>query len=137
MLLKFLSRFFWIVETFDENSAIAKVARCMPNTLYKLKKHLGLMNNDDFVKYVVCPKCKTLYDYKDCFQSRCGRQVSARCRFVPWSRHPHKNKRGPCDEILLKTVRTGTKTFLYPRMVYPYNSVIKSLQVLLSRPGFW
>ena len=44
---------------------------------------------------------------------------------------------GPCDEVLLKTVRTGTKTFLYPRMVYPYNSVIKSLQQLLRRPGFW
>ena len=44
---------------------------------------------------------------------------------------------GPCDEILLKTVRTGAKTFLYPMMVYPYNSVIKSLQQLLRRPGFW
>ena len=100
MLLKFLSRFLWIVGTFDENSAMAKVARCMPNTLYKLKKHLGLMNNDDFVKYVVCPKCKTLYDYKDCIQSRCGRQVSARCRFVPWSRHPQRNKRGKSTSIV-------------------------------------
>lgn len=45
--------------------------------------------------------------------------------------------KGPCDEILLKTVCTGSKTFLYPRMVYPYNSVTKSLQVFLSRPGFW
>lgn len=31
----------------------------------------------------------------------------------------------------------GTKTFLYQRLVYPYNSVRKSLQQLLSRPGFW
>ena len=45
--------------------------------------------------------------------------------------------KGPCDEILLKTVCTGSKTFLYPRMVYPYNSVTKSLQLFLSRPGFW
>ena len=44
---------------------------------------------------------------------------------------------GPCDEILLKTVQTGTKTFLYPRMVYPYNSIVKSLQRLLARPGLW
>ena len=45
--------------------------------------------------------------------------------------------KGPCDEILLKTVCTGSKTFLYPRMVYPYNSVTKSLQLFLNRPGFW
>lgn len=137
MLVKFLSRFFWIVGTFDENGIVAKISKGFPNTLYKLRKQLGLMDSDDFVKYVVCPKCKTLYNYKDCVERRCGRKVSARCRFIPWSQHPHRNKRGPCDELLLKTVRTGTNMFLYPRMVYPYNSVVKSLQVLLKRPGFW
>ena len=50
--------------------------------------------------------------------------------------HVFCNK-GPRDEILLKTVCTGSMTFLYPRMVYPYNSVTKSLQLFLSRPGFW
>lgn len=94
MLLKFLSRFFWVLGTFDENSAMALVAKCFPNSLYKLRKRLGLLNKDDFVKYVVCPKCKSLYDYKDCVQSRCGRQVSACCKFVAWSRHPHRRKRG-------------------------------------------
>ena len=94
MLLKFLSRFFWVLGTFDENSAMALVAKRFPNSLYKLRKHLGILNEDEFVKYVVCPKCKSLYDYKDCIQSRCGRQVSARCKFVAWSRHPHRRKRG-------------------------------------------
>ena len=37
----------------------------------------------------------------------------------------------------MKTVCTGSKTFLYPRMVYSYNSVTKSLQLFLSRPRFW
>lgn len=94
MLLKFLSWFFWLVGTFDENSVISKLSKHFPNTLYKLKKHLGLLNSDDFTKYVVCPKCKTLYDYKDCVQNRFGRQVSTRCKFVPWSRHPHRSRRG-------------------------------------------
>ena len=101
MLLKFLSRFFWLVGSFDENSNFAKIAKLMPNTLYKLKRHLGLLSNDDFVKYVVCPKCKTLYDYKDCIEKRCGRQVSARCKFVPWSRHPHRSKRGKLQLLYL------------------------------------
>lgn len=94
MLVKFLSRFFWIVGTFDENGIVAKISKGFPNTLYKLRKQLGLMDSDDFVKYVVCPKCKTLYNYKDCVERRCGRKVSARCRFIPWSQHPHRNKRG-------------------------------------------
>ena len=93
MLLKLLSRFFWVLGTFDENSAMALIAKRLPNSLYKLRKHLGLMNEDQFLKYVVCPKCKSLYDYKDCIQSRCGRKVSARCKFVAWSRHPHRRKR--------------------------------------------
>ena len=88
MLVKFLSRFFWIVGTFDENGMVAKISKGFPNTLYKLRKQLGLMDSDDFVKYFVCPKCKTLYNYKDCVE------VSARCRFIPWSQHPHRNKRG-------------------------------------------
>ena len=37
----------------------------------------------------------------------------------------------------MKTIHTGSKTFLYPRMVYPYNSIVKSLERLLARPGFW
>lgn len=65
MLLKFLSRFLCLLGTFDENSVIARLAKCLPNTLYKLRKGLGLLGNDEFIKYVVCPKCKTLYDYKD------------------------------------------------------------------------
>lgn len=69
MLLKFLSRFFWVLGTFDEKSAMALVTKCFPNSLYKLRKHLGLLNKDDFVKYVVFPKCKSLYDYKDYSES--------------------------------------------------------------------
>ena len=48
MLLKSLSRFFWVLGTFDENSAMALLAKCFPDTLYKLRKHLGLLNEDDF-----------------------------------------------------------------------------------------
>ena len=94
MLLKFLSRFFWVLGTFDENIAMALVAKRFPNSLYKLWKHLWLLNEGELVKYVVCLKCKSLYDYTQGIKCRCGRQVSARCKFVAWSRHPHRRKRG-------------------------------------------
>ena len=115
MLLKFLSRFLGLLGTFDENGIISRLSKRLPSTLYKLRKNLGLLGNDEFIKYVVCPKCKNLYDYKDCIQNRCGRQVSARCKFVPRSRHPHRNRRGKkllssqfilcaCDVFLLKLI---------------------------------
>ena len=40
MLLKFLSHFLCLLGTFDENSVIARLAKCLPNTLYKLRKRL-------------------------------------------------------------------------------------------------
>ena len=37
----------------------------------------------------------------------------------------------------MKTVKTSTgKSFLYPRNVYCYRSILKSFQELLLRPGF-
>ena len=92
--LKFLSRFFWLDATFNEENFTSKLAKHLLNTLYKLQKHLGILNSDNFVKYVVCSTCKTLYDYKDCYKSYFGRQVSARCNFVPLFRDPHRSRRG-------------------------------------------
>ena len=94
-----------MIGTLDENGAMAKVAKRMPNTLYMLKKVLGFMNNNVFVKYVVCPKSKTLYNYKDCIQKRCGRQVSARCNFVAWPRHPHRNRRGKASSYYMNFLK--------------------------------
>lgn len=72
---------------------MASVARLFPNSHYKLKKALGLLG-DDFIKYVVCPKCKTLYKFEDCIETRSGQKVSAKCKFEAWPNHPHSRKRG-------------------------------------------
>ena len=42
----------------------------------------------------------------------------------------------PCNEVLLKTVRTKKGISLQPFKVYPYPSIKSSLQVLAARPGF-
>ena len=46
---------------------MASLAKVFPNSLYKLKKAAGL-HGDDFKKYVVCPKCKSLYKFDDCVE---------------------------------------------------------------------
>lgn len=73
IFFKFLSCFLWLVGIFDGNSCFVEFGKCLLNIFYKLRKYFGLLNNDNFIKYVVCFKCKILYDYKECMQKCCGR----------------------------------------------------------------
>jgi hypothetical protein len=90
-LIKFLCKFFWLLGAFDNTMAL--VVKLFPDSHYKFKKALGLLG-DDFTKFVVCPKCKSLYKFEDCIVKRSGQQVSAKCTFVAWPNHPHRSKRG-------------------------------------------
>lgn len=48
-------------------------------TLYELRQLIDL-DRDDFVKYVVCPSCSSLYyDPGDCIQQSGGRIVAKCC----------------------------------------------------------
>lgn len=89
VFIKFICQFFWLLGMID--TTMESLSKLFPKSHYKLKKALGI-TNDDFYKYVVCPKCKTLYKYEDCFDVRSGRKVSAKCKFVPWPNHPHSRK---------------------------------------------
>ena len=91
VLIKFLCRIFWLIGAFDHT--VATLAKQFPNSHYKLKKALGLLD-DDFCKYVVCPSCKSLYKFEDCIDTRSGRKVSAKCKFIAWPSHPHRARRG-------------------------------------------
>ena len=90
-----------------------------------------------FTKYVVCPKCNSIYNYDDCvvFRSN-GRFESKRCSHIPYPRHPRRTHRKPCDEILLKRIRTNKGYKLIPFKVYPYYSLEKQFARLLKRKNF-
>ena len=65
-------------------------ANIIPQTLYLIEKNLCL-HKDNFIKYAVCPKCKTLYKFDDCIQRRPnGEAVSKKCRHVNYPHHPHR-----------------------------------------------
>ena len=92
---------------------------------------------DRFIKYIVCPKCHTLYNFDDCYELVCGRKVTKKCTFVQFPNHRQHFRRTKCGEPLLKEVSLksgGTK--LYPHKVYCYNSIIDNLCQFLQRPGF-
>ena len=115
---------------------LAGFAVLFPKSLHSLRKQLG-MDQDKLIKYVVCPKCHSLYVFGDCYDTFRGKRVSKKCSFVQCPHHRQHFRRTKCNEPLLKEVSLKSgETKLYPIKVYCYNSVINSLCHFLQRPGF-
>lgn len=133
-LITFLKRLFQVISW--SNTWFEEIATDFPSSLYSLKKELNLLS-DNFSKYVVCPKCHSIYKFEDCVNSVGGRNVSKRCSFIKHPNHRQRWRRQQCGAFLLKevTLKDGSKR-LYPHKVYCYQSVIKTLQTFVSRRGF-
>lgn len=88
--------------------------------------------------YVVCPKCSSIYEQNDCILTRANGSIieSKTCCHVATPEHPHRNRRNACGCVLMKRQKTKHGVVLIPRKVYPYRSIIKSLQVILNKPGY-
>ena len=85
---------------------------------------------------MVCSKCNSLYDQSECVIDSRKKKESKRCTHVKFPNHPHRSKRNPCNEILLKRVKIGSQYKLIPRKVYVYCSVQQSLKNLARRKDF-
>ena len=116
--------------------AFAILASLFPTSLYTLYKAQGT-TKDAFTKYIVCTICHTLYEMNDCVSQKNGKLSTKLCSFIEFPNHPHKNKRAQCGQPLLKEIlcKNGSIT-LYPHRVYCYQSITKSMKLLLSRPKF-
>jgi len=126
-LIKFLC---YIFSTLKVNTP--DFADDFPSSLYMLKKRFGILN-DKFKKYVVCPKCNSLYEYKECIsKSTTGVLTPKSCIHIAFRNHPHVSRRQPCGHRLLKEVITKTEKKYYPIKCYCYNSIRNSLQLLLQ-----
>ena len=67
VLLKFLSAF---VRVFG--GPFSTTASETPRSTLAAQKVLWKTNQDQFVEYVVCPSCHSVYEYKDCYIIRHG-----------------------------------------------------------------
>ena len=134
ILLEFLRAVFDSMTTIVP--AIGSFAVLFPKSLHLLKKQLGI-DQDKFIKYVVCPKCNTLYNFDDCYVLQNRKRVSKKCTFVEFPNHRQHFRRTECGEPLLRevTLKSG-ETRLYPFKVYCYQSVTDTLRRFLQRPGF-
>lgn len=113
---------------------MALFAASFPSSLYMLKKYFGL-HKDCFQKFVVCPKCNSLYNYDSAYEKVGGRRLSRKYSFVEFPNHRQRAHRKSCNEILLKEVKLQDgKLKLYPKKVYCYNSIIETLKTFSPTP---
>ena len=105
------------------------LALSLPKSVYSARKLLG-RNCDKFMKLVCCPKCSTLYKYDECIlTNRNGTKTSLTCSHITFPNHRYRKYRLPCGTTLMKTVKTSVgTTYLYPRQLYCYCSVIDALR---------
>lgn len=128
-LLKFISYLLkWL-------SPMTTLSMSFPSSLYKVKKALGLQQ-DDFIKYVVCPQCHSLYAFNSCYEITGSRTVLKCCSKVQFPLHPHRSRRTQCNHSLVrKVILTNGSEKVYPLKVYSYKSVKESLYAMMCRPG--
>ena len=81
-------------------------SREVPISLKDAYSRCGIASRE-FIEYVVCPCCHSVYEYEDCIQSVGGETISKCCRHVSYPNHPQPSRRKQCGAILLKKVRSG------------------------------
>ena len=137
ILLKFLRLFITMIGNVAKVESVVKFAQSLPQTLYMAKSYIGL-GQDEFEKFVACPKCCTLYKTEEyTVRKTNGRVVSKKCDNVRFPNHPQRNQRKQCGALLMKQMRSKNgSTYLYPKRLYCFKKLSDSLRAQITRPGF-
>ncbi len=134
--LVFFRTVLYLLSTVCPHPFLAGVLAIFPASIYLARK-LVTSNQHSFQKFVVCSKCDSVYKYSDAFEKIGNRTVSRRCSYTAFPNHRQARMRRPCGVSLLKTVYLrGRKQLLVPKKVYPYKSLISSLEQMLRRENF-
>lgn len=119
--------------------ALLKSSEVMcPTSLKGVQKCLNL-NNDEFIQYVVCPKCDSVYEPNACVSKQLhGHLATKQCIHIQFPNHSLHSFRQPCGTLLLQRVCRGRGNNLkfQPYKVYPYQSIKKALIHLCNRSNF-
>ena len=110
------------------------ISTAIPPSLQAVHKSLNV--DDDFICYVVCPSCDSIYEYNDCviFHAN-GSKESKRCCHIKYPKHPRVHCRQSCNAILLKRVNTKTRYSLKAKKTFPYFPLKKSIERIVSQRG--
>ena len=130
-LIQFLQYILSIIT--PSSPTVAALLTAFPTSLYMLKKFFKI-DKDAFVKYVICPKCSSLYNFNECFETgRTDKVLPKVCNHVPYRYHPHLSHRKACGHRLLREVVTKSNKKFYPLKTYCYHSIEKSMIAVLGR----
>ena len=133
MLLTFIrSLLSWFCSLCPNSLDLKKITQKMPPNVYFLKKLVGC--ESDITFYVSCPRCHSIYNYKDCVVYRNGRSESRLCSFVEFPNQVRR--RVKCDTLLLRRVKQSSESKLIPQKTYPYISLTTSLTKLCNQTDF-
>lgn len=112
---------------------LTPVLSLFPKSLHALRTALNL-NENNFIKYVACPSCHSIYNFKDCFDRP---NKPKTCSHVSFPNHRQQAFRLPCQSRLLAEVRLkGGSLKFYPRKYYCFKPISESLSTLFNRKGF-
>lgn len=111
--------------------------KALPKSLKSIHGVLGL-NSDDFIQYIVCSKCDSVYELASCLQnSTFGQLVTKSCVHINFPNHPIHTRRKQCGGSLLQRACRGSKTCFQPFKAYPYYPIKTALTCLFNREGFF
>ena len=130
-LLKLIGLFFSALCVFFP--PLVPVLSLLPKSLHAFKKAVGI-NENNFIRYVVCPSCHSIYEFDECFERR---QKPKTCPYVRFPNHRQQAFRIACQSRLLAevTLKSGSVKF-YPRKYYCFKPIPESLARFASRKGF-
>ena len=135
-LLLFLCKYFdKLSHCYD---GLKEINNDIPKTLRGAGKLIGL-TNDHFTQYIVCQSCDSVFNSDFGYVMEHGQKVPNKYPHIAMPNHPFPSQRHPCGSLLMRTIRGRGghgNVMLRPNKVYPYQSLIGALTMLMSRDGF-
>lgn len=131
--LKFFKFFVWSMGNSFQLQQMYDNSTAVPSSLKAVHKSLNI--RDDFMCYVVCPSCHSIYEYRDCIIHRSnGSKESKRCCHIQYPNHTQVSLRTKtCDTVLLKKIKTKSGYRLQAKKTYAYMPLKKSIGRLVAR----
>ena len=88
--------------------------------------------------YICSPNCHSIYERESCCAiGKNGEVESLRYTYVKFPSHPQLHHRTKCNIQLMKRIKLQSgKISLQPHFVYPYKSLIESLQEMITEKVF-
>ena len=118
------------------SAQFSRLSKAIPKDMCSLRKKL-FGETCNFYRYVICPKCLTLYKLEECMTTIESVQLAKTCSYTEFPNHRQKHLRKRCGQELLKRIilPSGVSK-LVPWYTYCYKPLLESFQHCIRRQGF-